>query len=236
MGVMLPRTLGGRKAVFSGRMPAMSNNEHIVIAIDGPAASGKGTLARRLAAHLGFAYLDTGTLYRAVGKAVLDAGGNPTDVATATNAAQNLDTKILGDPVLRQDQYGTAASIVSQFPSVREALFDFQRNFAAHPPAGTKGVIMDGRDIGTVICPDADIKFFVTASVEKRAERRLLELQQKGLNPAYKDVLSDMKARDSRDSDRDIAPLKPTPTSHILDTSEMGADAAFNHALKVIKT
>lgn len=211
---------------------------HYVIAIDGPAASGKGTLARRLARHLGFAYLDTGTLYRAVGKAVRDGGGNPEFESDAVFAAQNLAHSLkaedLQNPALRTDEAGQDASKVAKYPQVREALLQFQKDFAASPPEGIAGVVMDGRDIGTVICPDADVKLFVTASTEVRSKRRYLELTAKGLKTSMEAVMADMTERDARDSGRDTAPLKPAEDAHILDTSMLDADAAFAAALAIV--
>lgn len=211
---------------------------HYVIAIDGPAASGKGTLARRLAQHLGFAYLDTGALYRAVGKAVRDEGGNPDvesdAVLAAQNLAQSLKPEDLQNPALRTDEAGQDASKVAKYPQVRAALLQFQKDFAATPPEGIAGVVMDGRDIGTVICPDADVKLFVTATPEARSKRRYLELSAKGLKTSMEAVVADMKERDARDSGRDTAPLKPAHDAHILDTSTMDADAAFAAALAIV--
>lgn len=203
----------------------------MIIAIDGPAASGKGTLARRLAARLGYAYLDTGLLYRAVGVAVLRAGADPADAAAATAAARALDPARLDDPELRLDHAGAAASKVAAIPGVRAALLAFQRAFAARPPAGAAGAILDGRDIGTVVCPDADIKLFVTASLEKRAERRLEELRARGVATIQEAVLQDMKERDARDSGRSVAPMKPAADALVLDTTELDADAAFAAAV-----
>lgn len=211
---------------------------HYVIAIDGPAASGKGTLARRLAQHLGFSYLDTGALYRAVGKAVRDGGGNPElesdAVLAAQNLAQSLKPEDLQNPALRTDEAGQDASKVAKYPQVRAALLQFQKDFAASPPEGIAGVVMDGRDIGTVICPDADVKLFVTATPEARSKRRYLELSAKGLKTSMEAVVADMKERDTRDSGRDTAPLKPADDAHILDTSTMDADAAFAAALAIV--
>ncbi|WP_029010515.1 (d)CMP kinase [Azospirillum halopraeferens] len=208
----------------------------MVIAIDGPAASGKGTLARRIAARFGCAHLDTGQLYRAVGMAVLRADKDPADAAFAALAARALkpDDAILADPELRSDGAAQAASKVAAVPEVRRALLDFQRSFAARPPGGAAGAVLDGRDIGTVVCPDADAKLYVTASVEVRAQRRLKELRERGI-PAIPDaVLEDMKARDARDSQRAVAPLKPAGDAFVLDTSAMTADEAFEAAVAFI--
>ncbi len=213
---------------------------HKIIAIDGPAASGKGTLARALALKLNYAYLDTGALYRAVALRVLDQGGKPEDEAGAIAAANSLSRDLkpsdLQNPALRNDIVGQTASMVAKFAGVRQALLDFQKDFAAHPKtdAPVDGVILDGRDIGTVICPDADVKLFVTASVEERAKRRLNELTAKNIKTDHETVLAEMKQRDERDSGRDTAPLKPATDAHILDTSAMDANQALNHALSII--
>lgn len=206
----------------------------MIIAVDGPAASGKGTLARRLAEHLGLAYLDTGLLYRAVGMAVVNAGGDPGDAAAATAAARALDPSGLFDPTLRLDEAGQAASKVAAIPAVRAALLAFQRDFAHRPPGGAKGAVLDGRDIGTVVCPDAGHKLFVTASLEKRAERRLKELIARGVATIQEAVLQEMRERDARDSGRSVAPLVPAPDAFILDTTELDADQAFAAALGYI--
>jgi len=212
---------------------------HMIIAIDGPAASGKGTLARRLATRLNYAYLDTGALYRCVGKAVLDAGGNPADEAQAVAAAKSLQQKLKAEdtanPSLRTDEVGQAASNVAKFPDVRNALDDFQQNFAANPGPGLGGVILDGRDIGTVICPNADVKLFITASTEERARRRFNELQAKGIAATYDEVLADMRERDARDSDRAYRPLKAADDAHILDTSTMSEGEVMERALSIIR-
>lgn len=215
---------------------------HKIIAIDGPSASGKGTLARALARHLNYAYLDTGALYRLVAKTLLDDSRDPNDEGRAREAAEKLAITLRPDMLqqssLRDDAVGQGASIVAKFPSVRDALFNLQRGFAASPlldngkPAA--GVILDGRDIGTVIAPDADVKLFVTASTEERTRRRLLELQQKGFETDYGTVLADMQARDARDQGRDTAPLKPARDAHIFDTSAMDAKTVFEKALSII--
>jgi len=205
----------------------------MIIAVDGPAAAGKGTLARRLALALNLAYLDTGALYRAVGLSVLRAGGDPADEAAAVEAAENLDRSILDDPELRGDAAAGAASKVAAIPAVRQVLLTFQRDLAANPPAGKRGAILDGRDIGTVVCPMADVKIFVTASAEVRAERRLKELQARGIEAIYADVLQDMKERDARDQARAVAPLVPAEDATILDTTDLDADDAFEQALAI---
>lgn len=202
----------------------------LVIAVDGPAAAGKGTLARRLAAHYGLAYLDTGLIYRAVGAATLAAGGDPADPAAAEAAARALRPADLERDGLRGEAAGAAASKVAAIEGVRAALLDFQRRFAAAPP----GAVLDGRDIGTVVCPGADAKLFVTASVEVRARRRLKELREKGEDAIYPTVLRDLAARDERDSGRDIAPLKPAEDAFRLDTDDLDADEAFERAVEAI--
>ena len=211
----------------------------LVIAIDGPAAAGKGTLARRLGAALGLACLDSGALYRAVGLAVLRSGGDPADEEAAAAAARQMnigrrDAGLLSDPALRTPQAGDAASKVAAFPSVREALLEFQRRFARDPPAGCRGAVLDGRDIGTVVCPDAPVKIFVTAGLDERARRRFAELQAAGAEVIYPAVLSELEARDGRDSNRAVAPLKPADDAAILDTSRLDAEAAFRAALDIV--
>ncbi len=207
-----------------------------VIAIDGPAAAGKGTLARRLAETLGYAYLDTGLLYRAVGIRALESGVDLDDPAAVAAIARRLRPDDLARPDLRGDRAAEAASRVATIPEVREALRAFQRRFAARPPGGAKGAVLDGRDIGTVICPDADAKLFVTASTEVRARRRHKELLERGIDSIYPRVLQDMKERDARDRTRAVAPLKPAPDAFVLDTSALDPDAAFEAALNFIKT
>ena len=205
-----------------------------VIAIDGPAASGKGTIARRVAAALGFAHLDTGTLYRVVGLAVLRKGGDAADAKLATAAVASLDLSLLEDPALRAHATSVAASQVAAFVPVRQALLAFQRDFAAHPPGG-QGAVLDGRDIGTVICPDATVKLFVTASPEVRAHRRFLELSRNGTPLTEAEVLADIQARDARDSGRAIAPLKQAVDAHLLDTSHLDIEAATARALHIVR-
>ncbi len=214
----------------------------MIIAIDGPAAAGKGTLAKNLAKHFNYAFLDTGRLYRAVGYAVLQTGKDPADETEATKAAKAFDPKsinqILSNPALREEKTGDAASKVGAIPAVRAALLQLQRDFAEHPffEDGTpaKGAVLDGRDIGTVVCPNADVKFFVTASAEVRADRRFKELKEAGKNPDYDVILKDIKERDERDSKRATAPLKPAEDAHVLDTSNMNATQAYQAALDFI--
>jgi len=208
----------------------------MIIAVDGPAASGKGTLARRIADHLGYAHLDTGRLYRAVGLALIRAGRDPADADAAEMAARALDTTALNDADLAGDGVAQAASKVAAIPGVRAALLDFQRQFAHDPPGGAAGAVLDGRDVGTVVCPDADIKFFVTASAEIRAKRRHKELLNRGEASIYARVLQELRERDARDCSREIAPLKPAEDAIVLDTSLMDADAAFATAVGHIET
>lgn len=205
-----------------------------VIAVDGPAASGKGTLARRLATQYDFAYLDTGKLYRAVGLKVVRTGGDPEDEDAAEAAARSLDMTELDDPALSGDEAASAASKVAAIDGVRQALLEFQRSFAAMPPEGRKGAVLDGRDIGTVICPEATAKLFVTADVEVRADRRHKELLNRGETSIYPRVLEELKARDARDMNRASAPLKPAADATVLDTSELDVEQAFAEALKIV--
>jgi len=206
----------------------------MIIAIDGPAASGKGTLARRLAAALDFAYLDTGQVYRAVAVRLLAQGADPEDAVAALAAARGLELADLARPDLRGERVAQAASRVAALPAVRAALLGFQRDFAARPPAGKAGAVLDGRDIGTVVCPDAEVKLFVQADPETRAGRRHKELLERGEPSIYARVLQDMRDRDARDSGRAAAPLKPADDAIVLDTSEMDPDAVFEAALRVV--
>jgi cytidylate kinase len=197
----------------------------VIVAIDGPAAAGKGTLARRIAEALGYHHLDTGLLYRAVGVLSEQRGVTP------LQAAESLDPEDLKHPELRGEVAGQAASKVAAIPEVRAALLDFQRRFARQRP----GVVLDGRDIGTVICPDAEVKLFVTASVEKRAERRVKELLAKGESVIAERVLQDLKDRDARDSARTVAPMATAADAILLDTSDLDADSAFEAALSIVR-
>jgi cytidylate kinase len=202
----------------------------MIVAIDGPAASGKGTLAKRIAAHFGLAHLDTGLLYRAVARDVRNSGEALADEAAATRAAANLDPATLDDPGLRDTGLGEAASVVARIPAVREAILAYQRTFARRP----EGAVLDGRDIGTVVCPDADVKLFVTASAEVRAERRHREKIARGEDVTYEAVLEDIRRRDQRDTDREVSPMRPAPDAFLLDTSNLDIEAAFDTAVGVI--
>lgn len=206
----------------------------LVIAIDGPAASGKGTLARRLAQHYGLAFLDTGSLYRAVGVAVIAAGGDPADERAALAAARALDMSRIDERAIRTREAGEAASLVAVMAPVRAAILQFQRDFAANPPGGHRGAVLDGRDIGTVVCPDADVKIFVTASPEVRARRRWLELKNSGADVSEAQVLEDTKERDRRDAERATSPMRPAPDAHLLDTTDLSIEAAFGEAVRII--
>lgn len=212
----------------------------LIIAIDGPAASGKGTLARALAATLHLAYLDTGATYRAAARALLEAGEDPGDEAAAVRLAQNtakiLTFEGLADPALRTEAVSQAASRISVFPGVRAAIGTLQRRFAENPPAGFAGAVLEGRDIGTVICPGATVKLFVTARAEIRAARRHKELQSRGIPSTYDAVLADLRQRDARDSGRETAPLKPAPDAVLLDTSGLTAQEALEKALDMVRT
>jgi cytidylate kinase len=201
------------------------SSERLVIAVDGPSASGKGTLAKRLAAHFRLPHLDTGLLYRAVGWRAQNTGEAPADVAARLIAAD------LDDPVLRSDEAGQQASKVGAIPEVRANLLKFQKEFSSRAP----GAVLDGRDIGTVICPDAPVKLFVTASPEARADRRYQELRARGVDTIKPRVLAEMAERDRRDSERAAAPLRAAPDAWLLDTTEMDADAAFAAAVAFIE-
>ncbi len=212
-----------------------------IIAIDGPAASGKGTLAKGLAKYFQLELLDTGLLYRAVAGKVIKNGVEiaedpETYSAFAGQAARGLIPADLEVDGLRTDQVAQAASKISALPEVRAALLSYQRNFAEHPPYGGKGAILDGRDIGTVVCPEADVKLFITASREIRAKRRFKELQERHVEAIYARVLDDMKERDARDTGRDTSPLVAADDAFMLDTSDLDADQAFAAALDFIKT
>jgi cytidylate kinase len=200
-----------------------------IIAIDGPAAAGKGTLAKRLAAHFGLPHLDTGLLYRATGRRVLDAGGDPADPAAATAAARALRPEDLARPDLRVPAADAAAAQVAAIPAVRAALLDFQRDFArAH------GAVLDGRDIGTIVFPDADAKLFVTASAAARGERRWRELRARGIAADLDEVIALIRTRDAQDAARTAAPLVRAPDALLLDTTDLDADATFARALALL--
>ena len=203
----------------------------MIIAIDGPAASGKGTLGKRLAAHYGYRHLDTGVIYRAVAKALLDAGADLTDEARAVAAAMALDPETFGDPALKSQAVGAAASVVSAIPKVREVLVNFQRQFAVDPP----GAVLDGRDIGTVICPQADVKIFVVADARVRARRRTLEALARGEDADEDAVLADILKRDERDQNRPIAPLRPAADAHTLDNSNLDIEAGVQAAIAIVE-
>ena len=204
----------------------------MIIAIDGPAASGKGTLARRIAAHYGLAYLDTGSLYRAVARDIRHSGASLEDAVEAARFARILDASTLSDPGLRDPGVGDAASIVAKFPEVRQALLEFQRQFARRKP----GAVLDGRDIGTVVLPDAHVKIFVVADAEVRARRRYDELVARGEPVTYEGVLSVIKGRDTRDMNRAAAPMKAASDAHLLDTTTLDVEATFAAAIAIIAT
>lgn len=206
----------------------------IVIAIDGPAASGKGTIARRIAARRGFAHLDTGLLYRIVAAKLLEYGGDPKDAEAATAVARSVEQVDQHRQDLRSREVGAASSVVAAHPGVREALFEYQRFFVSHPRGGAPGVVLDGRDIGTVVCPDADVKLFVTASAEERARRRTAELEGRGAPADFNAVLEDIRARDKRDSERAVAPLKQAEDALLLDTTHLGISEAIAEADSII--
>jgi cytidylate kinase len=204
----------------------------MIIAIDGPAASGKGTLAKKLAAYYGLRHLDTGLLYRAVALAVLQAGHKPSDRDKAIASAKAIDPAKFDETALKRYEVGEAASVVSAIPEVRAALFNLQQEFAAVPP----GAVLDGRDIGTVICPNADVKIFVTASPEVRAQRRTSELRGRGEQADETVVLADILARDERDSSRSTAPLVKAADARLLDTSALDIEGSFKAALALVET
>jgi CMP/dCMP kinase len=207
----------------------------IVIAVDGTAASGKGTLAQKLAEHFSFAHLDSGSLYRLVALGVVDAGGNPGNETDALAAAHAIDVNGRDNVRLRSAPVGDAASVVSAHPAVRAVLLKFQRDFAAHPPGGAKGAVIDGRDIGSIICPSATAKLFVDATADVRAHRRWLELTQRGAEPDEAAILKEIEERDRRDRERTASPLKPAPDALLLDTTHLDIDAAFAAALALVK-
>jgi CMP/dCMP kinase len=199
----------------------------MIVTVDGPAAAGKGTLARRLAAHFDFAFLDTGLLYRATAMHLAESGRRASDVAAAEAAAKQVSAADIADKRLRGEAIGQLASSVAVIPAVRAALLQFQRDFAERPPGGKAGAVLDGRDIGTVVCPGAEAKIFITASVEERARRRVKELRASGVEAIYGAVLQDMQDRDARDSQRRTAPLRAADDAFVLDTTDLDADSAF---------
>lgn len=203
----------------------------MIIAIDGPAASGKGTIGKRLAAHYGLRHLDTGLLYRAVAKSVIDGGQTPDNVDAAVAAAKALDPSRFDEAALKGPAVGEAASFVSAIPQVRAALVKLQRDFVATPP----GAVLDGRDIGTVICPDADVKIFVTAAPEVRARRRAMEYRATGKDIDEATVLTDIRKRDERDSNRSASPLKQAADAHLLDTTNLDVEAAVAAAIAIVE-
>ena len=202
----------------------------MIIAVDGPTASGKGTIAKALAAHFGLPHLDTGLLYRAVGRQIFLDGGDPDDAGDALAATAFPDT-LLGDPALRDEQTGGLASRVSVHPAVRQALFDRQRSFATRDT----GAVLDGRDIGTVIAPEAQAKLFVTASVEARAQRRFLEMRERGAGVNLLEIQDDLRRRDERDRNRAVAPLVPAPDAMVIDTSDLDKDEAVAAAIEAVE-
>jgi len=211
-------------------MPAM------LITIDGPAGAGKGTLSQHLACIYHLAHLDTGLLYRAVGLKMLERGEDLADKEAAVKIATSLRSTDFEHPALRDEAVGNAASHIASFPEVRAVLLDFQRNFAKHPPLGKQGVILDGRDLGHVVFPEAICKFYVTASPELRAERRFKELHQKGIDSIYEAILEDIKRRDERDQRRKVSPLRPAKDAFILDTSEMKIEDVIEKACSYIES
>lgn len=213
-------------------------SEKVIIAVDGPAASGKGTLARRLAAHFDYAYLDTGSLYRALAYNVLRRGEAPENASAGLRAAKALDLGMLNDPdilaALRTDAVGTAASLVAAQPDTRAAILQIQRDIADTPPDNKVGAVLDGRDIGTIVCPQAAHKIFVTARAKIRAQRRWQELRLHDPHVSLENVLADLKARDQRDTERATAPMRAAQDAHLLDTSDLSIEEAFAAALALV--
>ncbi len=203
----------------------------MIIAVDGPLASGKGTIARALAARFNLPHLDTGSLYRATGLALIDTGVDPSDEAAAARCAAGLDIEAIDESRIRTAEAGAMASKVAVLPAVRDALYELQRSFATQPG----GAILDGRDIGTVICPDADVKLYVTAAPETRARRRWEELRDRGDPITYDEMLAHTLERDERDAGRADAPMKPAADATLLDTSELSIDAAVAAALRIVE-
>ena len=208
----------------------------VVIAVDGPAASGKGTVSNSLANHFDFARLDTGLIYRALGLKVLGDGTDASDKQKVILLANQLSFDDLNQENLRSEKVGAVASRVAAIPDVRAALLKFQRDFAVHPPAEKSGVVLDGRDIGTIVCPNANFKIFLIADKDVRATRRFKELQERGLRAIYSQILRDIVDRDARDSLRSVAPLEPAKDAFVLDTSKLSVDATFVAVLRYIST
>jgi len=207
----------------------------IVIAIDGPAGAGKGTLARKIAAHYHYAFMDTGLLYRAVAYQMRGRGFAADDVEAGVEVAKALKPCDFEESDrLRDESVGQLASTIAAYEPVRQTLLEFQRSFAKSPHCGKAGVVLDGRDIGTVVCPDATYKIFITASIEARTTRRMKELQSKGINCIYNQVFEEMKARDLRDQTRQVSPLKPSSDAYILDSSDLNAEEVFQKAIEFI--
>jgi len=225
-------SLGAAIAIDAVHNPLLSPAHPLVIAIDGPAASGKGTLARRIAEHLGYPYLDTGSIYRAVGLKIIYSNSNPYDKRAACEAALSITEQDLSNPRLRQEKIALAASIISAVPEVRSILLNFQRNFAKN----SKGAVLDGRDIGTVVYPDADVKIFITADLETRAKRRHREVQGENIEVVYESVLNDLRERDERDASRSVAPLIPADDAFVIDTSHLNANEVFMKVLDIIRS
>jgi cytidylate kinase len=207
----------------------------IVVAVDGTAASGKGTLAKRLARHFNFAHMDSGALYRLTALAVIEQHGDPSNEADAVKGARTIDLSRAGDPKIRSDIVGKASSQVAAIPAVRQALFAFQKSFLADPPGQSAGAVMDGRDIGTVIAPGATAKLFIDARPEVRAHRRWLELKSLGIGREEADLLAEIIARDHADRTRAVSPLRQAIDASLLDTSTLGIDAAFAAALALVE-
>ena len=208
----------------------MEEQTCLVIAVDGPAASGKGTLSRKIAKHFGLAYLDTGSLYRGVALMALEAGLDVDDVAGLTALTRSLSEDVWLDPRIREPGVGDAASKIASIPEIRASLLSFQRDFAHRPP----GAVLDGRDIGTVVCPEADVKLFVTASQEERAQRRFKELFNAGKDVTLEEIAADIQRRDERDASRQEAPLKQSGDAHLLDTTNLDIEAAMSAAVALI--
>lgn len=222
------------------QQPSAQPGRKVVIAVDGPAASGKGTLARKIAERLGYAYLDTGTLYRAVAFATLEMAGDPTKIEDVKPAIdmikRNLTQELLANAALRTPQVAAASSKVAALPQVRSNLLTYQRSFAENPPEGMGGAVLDGRDIGTVVCPQADVKFFITASAEERARRRFNELKKMHSSLTLEAVLADIEQRDLRDSTRADAPTKAAAEAYVIDTTNMTPEQVMEEAAAIIQS